>query len=117
MGEASTGRPIENVATSLSDTASGSDGEVVVAPTEAAIISSEDLYHSIKRMRATAAHLGVTAARTGDGLYDNQAHYVLIAAGLMRGILQERGSMYAALLDEEEASEPNQAGVRQLPLR
>ena len=121
MGETSgsgLGRPIETVVTELSDAVAGSDGERAGTDPEAAeVVSSEDLYHSIRRMRAMAAGLGVRGARSGDGLYDNWAHHALIAAGLMRSILQERGSQYAAMLDEEEASQPNREGVRQLRLR
>jgi hypothetical protein len=117
MGETSgAGRPVENVVTELPDAAVVGDGDRAGTLPDPEIVSSEDLYHSIRRMRAMAAGLGVRGARTGDGLYDNWAHQALIAAGLMRQLLRERGSQYAALLDEEEATEPHREGVRQLRL-
>lgn len=117
MGEtAGTGRPVENLVTDLSDAGVSGDGDRAATLPDQEIVSSEDLYHSIRRMRAMAAGLGVRGARTGDGLYDNWAHHALIAAGLMRQLLQERGSQYAAMLDEEEATEPHSEGVRQLRL-
>lgn len=110
------GRPVETLVTELSDAPvpSEADGSVPEAPP---VVDNEQLYHSIKRMRIMAAELNVRAALSGDGLYAQWAHAAFVSAGLMRQLLIERGSRYAAVLDEETSTEPNSAGTRQLPLR
>lgn len=115
IGGDSSKRPVETLVTELSDVPVVSDGEGSIP--EVSVVESEQLYHSIKHMRTMAAEMRVKAALTGDGIYAQWANFAFVSAGLMREILVERGSRFADILNEEAATEPNSAGVRQIPLR